>query len=157
MWNKGRTGHRCLYNSRMRLAWWINKAKYTHSESLFFLLIDGNFGYKNTPRYYVCMYIACLVELLYIKTNTFLNAKIHNKHMQNLTSFTLSHILDLYPFANYELLVTAHFVVQCYSFRKIPTSFGLLWAGVRSLVSTQVLVLFQFLVQANFPSTCLFL
>jgi len=78
--------------------------------------------------------------------------------MQSVSSFTLSHIyLIVSPFANYELLVTSHFVVECCSFRKLPTSFGLLWAGVRSLASTQVLDLYQFKVLANFPFTCSFL
>ena len=47
---------------RMRIACWIHKATTKHPE--YVMLFKNINGYTNAPHYYVCTYIACLVEML---------------------------------------------------------------------------------------------
>ena len=47
----------------MRIACWIAKATYTHSECVI-LLFDGNNDSANVPHYYFGASIACLVHFV---------------------------------------------------------------------------------------------
>jgi len=47
----------------MRIAYWITKATYTHSEYVI-LLLDGNSGSANALQYCFCACIACLVHFV---------------------------------------------------------------------------------------------
>jgi len=61
---------------RRRFSCLITKATDTDSEYL--VLFHGNSSYANAPQYYVCMYIACLVNLLiYVPTNSTVPTGLH--------------------------------------------------------------------------------
>ena len=97
---------------RTRLACWVSKATYTHTQNMQNLMpFHDNDTYANTHQCYVCKYNACLLCWLYVLCRSLSTGRVTSQDSYQIICNGLTHSLSI-PNRNTALKMNKYLTVQ---------------------------------------------